>query len=106
MEAAAVAFRTLLYRYFFFSWLFKDVNKGNMLERSAAYRYNKEHAYWLFTYLRRWLFLTLLFYLLGLIFEALLLLPVVSAFFYVPSAFSVAVNAVIGVMIAWFKLVP
>jgi hypothetical protein len=30
-----MSFSTLLYRYFFFGWLFKDVNRGNLLERAA-----------------------------------------------------------------------
>ena len=25
-----MAFRTLLYRYFFFGWLFRDVTRGNL----------------------------------------------------------------------------
>jgi uncharacterized protein YacL len=106
MEAAALAFRTLLYRYFFFGWLFKDVNKGSMFEQSAAHRYNKENAHWLFTYLRRWAVLTVLFYALGLICEVLLTVPAISAFFYVPSVLSIAINAVIGVLITWLKLMP
>jgi hypothetical protein len=32
-----LAFRTLLYRYFFFGWLYKDVSRGSLLERSAAW---------------------------------------------------------------------
>lgn len=96
---------SLYYRYFFFGWLFKDVNKGNVLERAAALRWNKEHAYHLFKYLRRWAFLMAIFYALGLCFELLLKLPVISAFFYVPSVVSAAFQSVIGVMIAWFKLV-
>ena len=46
---------SLLYRYFFFTWLYRDVGHGNRLERSAAWRYNQAHAHWLLTYLRRWL---------------------------------------------------
>ena len=34
----ALAFRTLLYRYFFFGWLYKDVSRGSMLERAALAR--------------------------------------------------------------------
>jgi len=101
-----MAFSTLLYRYFFFSWLFKDVNQGNLFERSAATRHNKENSHWLFTYLRRWAFLTVFFWLLGNLFEVILQLPVVSAFFYVPSVLSITINSVISVMIAWFKLMP
>lgn len=99
-------FGVTLYRYFFFSWLFKDVNKGNLLERAAALRWNKSQAHWLFTYLRRWAFVTVLFYALGIVTEAILELPVVSAFFYVPSVISITINSVIGAMIAWFKFVP
>ena len=29
-------FRTLLYRYFFFDWLFQDAGHGNVFERAAA----------------------------------------------------------------------
>ena len=53
-----IAFRTLLYRYFFFGWLFKDASRGNVIERAAAWRHNKERAHWLLTYLRRWLWCT------------------------------------------------
>lgn len=42
-----LAFRTLLYRYFFFGWLFKDASRGNLFERSAAWRFNQAHAHWL-----------------------------------------------------------
>jgi polyferredoxin len=97
-----VTFRTLLYRYFFFGWLFKDTSCGNVLERAAAWRYNKERSHWLLTYMRRWLWCTLLFYGLGGLVELMLNSPGLSAFFYVPSAISVSVNAVIGA--AWLGL--
>lgn len=59
------SFSTLLYRYFFFGWLFRDVGSGNMFERAAAVRYNREQARWLPTYMLRWLWCGLLFYALG-----------------------------------------
>jgi hypothetical protein len=96
------AFRTLLYRYFFFGWLYKDVTRGNLLERAAAWRYNREHANWLLTYMRRWLWCGLLFYGLGGVVEWILLSPGLSIVFYIPSALSVPVNAVIGA--AWLGL--
>lgn len=96
------AFRTLLYRYFFFGWLFKDVSRGNVFERAAALRYNKAHAYWLLTYMRRWLWCGVLFYGLGGIFEWVLNEPGLSVLFYVPSALSVPVNALIGAV--WLGL--
>ena len=98
----SLAFRTLLYRYFFFSWLFRDVNRGNLLERAAAWRHNQAQARWLPTYMRRWLWSGLIFYSLGALMEWVLNSPLLSAFFYVPGAISVPVNAVIGV--AWLGL--
>lgn len=38
------AFRTLLYRYLFFAWLFKDASRGNLFERAAAWRHNQPQA--------------------------------------------------------------
>ncbi|HSV46323.1 MAG TPA: hypothetical protein VLJ58_11080 [Ramlibacter sp.] len=96
------AFRTLLYRYFFFGWLYKDASSGNVLERAAAWRYNREHAHWLLTYLRRWLWCGGVFYALGACAELVLNAPALSAVFFVPGALSVPVNAVIGA--AWIGL--
>ena len=100
------AFGTLLYRYFFFGWLFKDASRGSLLERAAAWRHNKERAHWLLTYMRRWLWFGLLFYGLGGAVELLLNETALSAFFYVPSALSVSVNAVIGAAWLGFKALP
>ena len=97
-----MAFRTLLYRYFFFGWLFKDVSRGNVFERAAALRYNREHAHWLLTYMRRWLACGLVLYALGGMLEWGLNAPALSVVFYIPSALSVPVNAVIGA--AWLGL--
>lgn len=101
-----VAFSTLLYRYFFFGWLYKDVSRGNVFERAAAFRYNKEHAYWLLTYLQRWLWCGLIFYALGGTVERLLDAPVLSLLFYVPGALSVPVNAVIAAAWIGLKVLP
>ena len=97
-----MSFGTLLYRYFFFGWMFRDVTQGNLLERSAAWRHNQAHAHWLLTYMRRWLWCAVLLYGLGGIVEILIGAPAVSALFYVPSALSVSLNAVIGA--AWLGL--
>ena len=100
---ADLPFEILLYCYFFFSWLFRDVSHGNLLERAAAWRHNQAQARWLKTYLRRWLFLGALLYALGAVTELLLQAPVASAFFYVPMAFSMSVNTVIGVWMLGLK---
>ncbi|MGJ7508387.1 hypothetical protein [Variovorax sp. GT1P44] len=97
-----LTFRTLLYRYFFFEWLFMDVSRGSLLERSAAFRHNQTQAHWLLTYMRRWLWCAVLLYGLGGIVEIQMAAPAVSALFYVPSALSVSVNAVIAT--AWLGL--
>lgn len=95
-------FSTLLYRYFFFGWLFKDVNRGTLLERSAAWRHNREQARWLPTYMRRWLWCAVFCYGLGVMVESLLHAPGLSVVFYVPCALAVPINAVIGA--AWVGL--
>lgn len=102
----APSFRVLLYRYLFFGWLFRDVNQGNMFERSAAWRHNLDKSHWLLIYLRRWAALGLVSFALGLLFEHGLSAQALSVFFYVPSVLSVVVNTVIGVLIAGFKLLP
>lgn len=102
MTQASLAFRTLLYRYFFFGWLFKDVSSGTVFERAAAWRHNQTQAQWLPTYMRRWLVCGLAFYALGCGFELLLAQPLLSALFYVPGALSVPVNAVI--VVVWLGL--
>ena len=97
-----MSFGTLLYRYFFFGWLFKDVNQGNLLQRAAAWRHNREQARWLPTYMRRWFWCGIGLYGLGGIVESLFNAPGASVVFYVPSAMSVPVNAVI--VAAWIGL--
>lgn len=100
---AELPFKILLYRYFFFSWLFKDVCKGNLYERSGAWRHNREQAKWLPTYLKRWAVVGLIMYALGVLCEFGLDSPTMSAVFFVPVAISVSVNSVIGALIIGFK---
>ena len=97
-----MAFRTLLYRYFFFGWLFRDVTRGNLFERSAAWRHNRDQAQWLPTYMRRWFVVGALLYAAGSFVELVIGAPLASALLYVPSALSVPVNAVI--VVAWAGL--
>ena len=101
-----MTFGTLLYRYFFFGWLFKDVNQGNLFERSAAWQHNQAQARWLPTYMRRWLWCGVILYGLGGMAEGLLNAPGLSVMFYVPGALSVPVNAVIGAAWVGLKLLP
>ncbi|MBA3771501.1 MAG: hypothetical protein H0X13_03145 [Ramlibacter sp.] len=97
------AFRTLLYRYFFFSWLFKDVGAGNLFERAAAARYNREQARWLPTYVLRWLWLGLVFYAAGGVAELVLQAPaLVLLLFYTASVVSLSFTVTIGT--AWLGI--
>jgi len=97
-----MSFRTLLYRYFFFGWLFRDVTRGSLFERAAAWRHNQAQARWLPTYMRRWLVFGLLAYAGGAFVEMVLGAPLASALLYVPSALSVPINAV--AIVAWAGL--
>lgn len=90
----SLPFRTLLYRYFFYGWLFRDAGRGSLLERAASSRHNREQARWLPTYMRRWLVLALVLFLMAMFVEVVLASPVLSAFLYVPSALTVPCNAV------------
>jgi hypothetical protein len=95
-------FRDTLYRFYFYEWLFKDAARGNMWERSAACRHNQEQAKWLPTYMRRWMFLGVFLFGMAFITEAVLLSPVLSAFFYIPSILTVPYNVV--TLVAWLFL--
>ena len=101
---ADLRFKTLLYRYFFFGWLFRDVSKGDLYERSLAWRHNLQQARWLATYLRRWCMVGALAYGLGAVCETLLQAPLLSAVFFVPVAVSISVNTVIGTLMLGFKI--
>ena len=97
-----MAFRTLLYRYFFFGWLFRDVNRGSRFERAAAWRHNQAQARWLPTYMRRWLVFGVLAYAGGAFVELVIGAPAISALLYVPGALSVPVNAI--TVVVWIGL--
>ena len=63
------SFLSLLYRYWFYGWLFRDADRGGRAEREAALNYNRERAVWLPTYMRRWVVLGSGFYCTGCAFE-------------------------------------
>ena len=100
------SFGTLLYRYWFFDWLFKDASVGNVFERAAAWHHNCEQAHWLPTYMRRWMWCGLVLYAFGGYSELLLGLSQLAAFFYVPASLTLPINAVIGAAWLGFKALP
>lgn len=105
-RAGGPAFRTLLYRYWFFAWLFRDAGRGTLFERAAAWRHNREQARWLPTYMRRWITLGVLLFAVGALVEQAGGAALVASLFFVPSAISVPVNAVIGAAWLGLKLLP
>lgn len=92
-------FRTLLYRYFFFTWLFRDIGAGTMFERAAAARYNREQARWLPIYVLRWLWLALAWYALAGFFEIVMQVDGVAVLFYAASALCASFTVTIAT--AW-----
>jgi hypothetical protein len=101
-----MSFRTLLYRYFFFGWLFRDASSGSRFERAAAWRHNQAQARWLPTYMRRWGVAGVVAFALGAWVEQASGAALLAAVFFVPFAISVPVNAVIGAAWLGLKLMP
>ena len=90
-------FSTLLYRYLFYGWLFRDAGQGNLWERSQAWRHNRDQSRWLPVYIRRWSVIGVVMLTLAVFVEFTLASPTASAFFYVPTALVVPYNLVTGV---------
>ena len=88
--------RSLIYRYFFFGWLFRDASRGSALERAAAWRFNRQRSRYLPRYLRRWASLVLLSYVLGLLLERNLALDLAATFFYCVTALAIAMSVLIA----------
>jgi hypothetical protein len=92
----------LLYRYFFFDWLFLDVRQGSTLERAAAWRTNCDHRRYLATYLRRWAVIFGGGYGMGLLFERGLDAVRVAVCFYTSSM--IAASFIFVIVLSWFSL--
>jgi hypothetical protein len=75
-------FRSLLYRYFFFDWLFRDASSGSVADRENALRINRQRRNYLLVYLRRWLVLLVCSCALGASFEKALALNCTASVFY------------------------
>jgi hypothetical protein len=91
----------LLYRFFFYGWLFRDASRGSMWERSAAWNHNREQCHWLATYLRRWGAITVLLFLLGALCEAGMAGHVAASCFNFVAILTVPYHAVTAVC-WWF----
>jgi hypothetical protein len=96
-------FRSLLYRFLFFDWLFRDVGAASTrLERHAAFQHNRRMSRYLPVYLRRWSFLTAFDFALGVLFEKVLQAGLLSAWFFTWSC--VTLTGMVIITVAWVIL--
>ena len=87
---AEIKFATLLYRFLFFDWLFVDMAKAkNPFERHAAWQHNRKMRQYLPLYLRRWSVLAVFNFGLGGVFERLLDIKLVAAWFFTGSCITI-----------------
>ncbi|GIK85391.1 MAG: hypothetical protein KJ018_16575 [Burkholderiales bacterium] len=94
----------LCYRYWFWDWLFKDANQGDLLRRAAAWRHNLAQRIHLPVYMRRWLAMLAATFAVALAIELALDARTFAAVFYVGSVLCAAVEVVASV--AWLFLRP
>ncbi len=97
----APSFGSLLYRYWFYGWLFRDVNAGDVFQQRIAMRHNRSCARWLPVYLRRWTVLGFSCWFAGWLIESIAP-PLVQTLVYLPTAISVSVDIV--TLAAWLGL--
>jgi hypothetical protein len=105
MTAAApqIPFRSLLYRFIFFDWLFTDVNAArDLYERHAAVQHNRRMSRYLPVYLRRWSALTVIDFCLGCLFERVLQATLLSAWCFTWSC--VTATGMVVIAVAWLFL--
>ena len=101
--ATELPFTTLLYRFMFFDWLFRDVRAAqNLYERHAARVHNQRMSRYLPVYLRRWSFLTAFDFGLGCLVERVLQAGVLSAWFFTWSC--VTLTGMVVITVAWAML--
>ncbi|MDB5992832.1 MAG: hypothetical protein JWQ10_4235 [Herbaspirillum sp.] len=96
---AEITFATLLYRFLFFDWLFVDMTEAkNPFERHAAWQHNREMRRYLPLYLRRWLVFAVFNFGLGGVFERLLEIKLVAAWFFTWSCVTITGMLLMAVM--------
>ncbi|WP_132375450.1 hypothetical protein [Pseudoduganella sp. UC29_71] len=96
-------FRTLLYRFMFFDWLFRDVSAArDLFERHAALQHNRIMSRYLPVYLRRWSVVAAFDFALGFLFERALQATLLSAWFFTWSC--VTISGMVVITAAWLFL--
>lgn len=91
---------SVLFRYFFFNWLFRDASVKERYQRSAAIAHNKANRHHLLAYLRRWIALTLLMYFAGIMLEQFN--TTACVFFYTIAALCTC--TIVKISVAWVFL--
>lgn len=98
--AAEIPFATLLYRFWFFDWLFVDLDRArNLFERHAAWQHNRRMRCYLPLYLWRWTVLTALAFLFGYLSEQVLEAALVAAGFF--TGFAVTLTGMVVILVIW-----
>ena len=91
------SFRSLVYRYFFFQWLFLDMTRARgPIELRAAWEHNQRQRKWLPRYMRRWAILSTVGFALGAVSEQAFGAPVLATCWYAGGCICVAVFVVIA----------
>lgn len=102
-DAPPPSFGSLLYRFLFFDWLFRDVNAARTrIERHAARQHNRRMSRYLPVYLRRWSFLTAFDFAMGMLCEKVLQAGLLSAWCFTFSC--VTFTGMIVITVAWLIL--
>ena len=94
----------LVYRYWFWGWLFADVNTGDLLRRAAAWRHNVQQRVHLPVYMRRWLAALVVTAAVAVAIETMQGARVAAAVFYTGAVLCSVVQVFAG--IAWAFLRP
>lgn len=98
-----LSFGQLLYRFLFFDWLFRDVNAArDLFERHAARQHNQRMSRYLPVYLRRWSVLAVFDFCLGVLFEKVVQVTLLSAWFFTWSC--VTITGMVVITVAWLFL--
>lgn len=97
------SFLALLYRFFFFDWLFADISQAKgLLERHAAWAHNIEMRKYLPAYLRRWGVLAAAAFLTGGLCDRVFEAQLAATCCY--TGFSVTLGVMAVIVAAWLML--
>lgn len=102
-DPANETFLSLLYRFYFFDWLFADIDQAkSLIERHAAWSHNFEMRKYLPAYLRRWGALGFAALLTGSLCDRVFEAELAASCCYTGFSVTIAVMAVIAA--AWLML--